>query len=80
MTADIGDCVRQAHAMVRPAPGFLPSPARQAPTAADGPVFYAHSELSGLSLFEEVQHHGAVGPDRSLARVGRIEGSAWRIL
>lgn len=64
------DVMRQGHAMIRPTPGFLSSPARQALAAADGPVFYAHSDLSGLSLFEEAQYHGVAAADRVLARVG----------
>lgn len=65
------DVMRQGHAMVRPTPGFLSSPARRALRDADGPVFYAHSDVGGLSLFEEAQHFGATAADRVLARLGR---------
>jgi hypothetical protein len=64
------DVMRMGHAMVRPAPGFLSSPARRLLRGAAGPVFYAHSDLSGLSLFEEAQHRGVTAAERALARVG----------
>lgn len=65
------DVLRMGHAMVRPTPGFLADPARLALRAAAGPVFYAHSDLSGLSLFEEAQQRGVAAADRVLERVGR---------
>lgn len=70
---DIRDCVaridvmRMGHAMTRPTPGFLSDPARRALAEARGPVFYAHSDVSGLSLFEEAQHRGITAADRALA-------------
>ena len=63
------DVMRMGHAMVRPTPGFLSDPARQALVRSPGPVFYAHSDLSGLSLFEEAQYRGIVAADRALARL-----------
>lgn len=63
------DVMRMGHAMVRPVPGFLASQARRALTEAEGPVFYAHSDLSGLSLFEEAQDHGILAAERVLARL-----------
>ena len=64
------DVMRLGHAMVRPTPGFLASPARQQLRAAAGPVFYAHSDLSGLSLFEEAQSRGVTAAERALAYLG----------
>jgi hypothetical protein len=34
-------------------------------------VFYAHSDLSGLPLFEEAQYRGVLAADRALTRLGR---------
>jgi hypothetical protein len=65
------DVMRMGHAMVRPVPGFLGSPARRTLAEAGGPVYYAHSDLSGLSLFEEAQHHGVMAAERVLERAGR---------
>lgn len=64
---DIRDCVeridvmRQGHAMVRPVPGFLahPEPGPQ----LGGRVHAAHSDLGGLSLFEEAQWYGVRAAD-----------------
>ncbi|HKP76944.1 MAG TPA: hypothetical protein VJT67_15545, partial [Longimicrobiaceae bacterium] len=64
------DVMRLGHAMIRPTPGFLSTPARLQLRAAAGPVFYAHSDLSGLSLFEEAQSRGVTAAERALAYLG----------
>lgn len=46
------------HAMIRPVPGFVWGDARQAALKPAPPVFTAHSDLSGLSIFEEAYSHG----------------------
>ena len=48
----------RAHAMAVPGPGFLDNPGRRALREAGGPIFFAHSDLSGLSLFEEAAWWG----------------------
>lgn len=58
------------HAMVSPAPGFLSDPARLAAIAAKPPVLFAHSDLSGLSLFEEAHYRGVVAAEAALAHLG----------
>jgi hypothetical protein len=55
------------HAMIRPTPGFLSSPARRLLRTGADRLFFAHSDVSGLSLFEEAQHRGVVAADRALA-------------
>jgi phytoene dehydrogenase-like protein len=64
------DVMRMGHAMIRPTPGFLSSPARAALASSAGPVFYAHSDLSGLSLFEEAQHGGIAAAEKVLSLLG----------
>ena len=64
------DVMRHGHAMIRPTPGFLTDPARQRLRDAAGPVFYAHSDLSGLSLFEEAQSRGVTAAERAMAFLG----------
>lgn len=49
------DLWRWGHAMARPTPGFLWQADKMQPEA---PLFLAHSDLSGLSLFEEAHYHG----------------------
>lgn len=62
---------RWGHAMVRPVPGFVWGGARQAaaePIAAR--IFFAHSDLSGLALFEEAQYRGIAAAEAVLAARG----------
>ncbi len=72
---DIRDCVRHidicrmGHAMIRPTPGFLASPARRALRTHNERLYFAHSDLSGLSLFEEAQDRGVTAADRALCVV-----------
>lgn len=74
---DIRECVsridimRQGHAMPRPVPGFLESKERKALAEQTGSLVYAHSDLSGLALFEEAQYRGYRAADRFLKRVGK---------
>ena len=73
---DIRDCVarldvmRLGHGMIRPAPGFLSSPARQRLADLEGSVQFANSDLSGISIFEEAQYRGVRAAERTLARLG----------
>jgi NAD(P)-binding Rossmann-like domain len=46
------------HAMVRPEPGFVWGLAAGARASAKPPLFLAHSDMSGLSLFEEAHYRG----------------------
>ncbi|MES2984739.1 MAG: FAD-dependent oxidoreductase [Pseudomonadota bacterium] len=46
------------HGMIRPSPGFVWGAQRAAALATKPPVFYAHSDMSGISIFEEANHHG----------------------
>jgi hypothetical protein len=73
---DIRDCVsrldicRMGHAMIRPTPGFLSSAARLRLRDGADRIFFAHSDVSGLSLFEEAQYRGVVAADRAIALLG----------
>lgn len=54
------------HGMIRPTPGFI---SRTAPAARDRvkpPLFLAHSDLSGLSLFEEAHYRGVVAAEGAM--------------
>ncbi len=66
------DIMRLGHAMVRPRVGFLSSQERQRAAAWPGPIFFAHSDLSGFSIIEEAQHRGVTAADRALARLGGL--------
>lgn len=64
MNPDLNGAIRSidlwhwGHAMIRPEPGFVWGVAPEARAAAKPPIFLAHSDLSGLSLFEEAHYRG----------------------
>ncbi|MEI6668505.1 MAG: NAD(P)-binding protein [Acidobacteriota bacterium] len=62
------DVMLWGHAMVCPRPGFVWGGARQRMAAIEGPLHFAHSDLSGLSLFEEAQYRGIRAAERVLRR------------
>ena len=64
------DVWRWGHAMIRPMPGFRSAPARLAAQALQGPLLLAHSDVSGLSLFEEAHYHGVAAAEAALRRLG----------
>jgi glycine/D-amino acid oxidase-like deaminating enzyme len=70
------DVLRMGHAMARPTPGFLTAAGRLAYAGARGPVVYANSDLSGLSLFEEAQECGVRAAERAMAWLGGGVGRA----
>jgi hypothetical protein len=47
------------HAMVRPTPGFIWGDARRSAAAHRPPLYFAHSDLSGISIFEEAYCRGS---------------------
>jgi glycine/D-amino acid oxidase-like deaminating enzyme len=61
------DIVRLGHAMVRPTVGFLGADARRDLQWAPRNIHLAHSDLSGLSLFEEAQYRGVTAANAVLA-------------
>ncbi len=52
------DLMRYGHAMAIPAPGVRSHPALQALSGLNGRVQFAHSDLSGYSVFEEAFYQG----------------------
>ena len=52
------DIMRWGHGMVLPAPGTIASAERAAAARSVGPLHFAHTDLSGLALFEEAFFHG----------------------
>jgi phytoene dehydrogenase-like protein len=63
------DVMRIGHAMVRPAPGFVFSQDRERWARPQGRIFFANSDLSGLSIFEEAQYRGVRAADTVLELV-----------
>jgi hypothetical protein len=64
------DVFRHGHAMIRPLPGVIHEPARQALSAGWGRVQFAHADLSGMSLFEEANYHGVRAAEAIMSRLG----------
>lgn len=55
------------HAMIRPVPGFLWGEARARAQVQHPPLFFAHSDMAGISLFEEAYTYGVKAADAALA-------------
>jgi glycine/D-amino acid oxidase-like deaminating enzyme len=65
------DVMRWGHAMIRPRPGFLWGRDRRAAAIPYRGIHFAHSDLSGLALFEEAFYHGVRAAEEVLAARGR---------
>jgi hypothetical protein len=61
------DIFRWGHAMVQPRVGFIWGEARKRAAQPHGNIFFAHSDLSGFSIFEEAQYRGVLAAERILA-------------
>ena len=76
---DIRDCVshidimRMGHAMIHPTVGFMFGQQRRAVTMATTSerVFFANSDLSGISIFEEAQYRGVEAAKQALRAIAR---------
>ena len=60
------DITLRAHAMAIPAPGFRSNPGLAALRGVDGPILFAHADLSGFSVFEEASWWGWRAAERAL--------------
>lgn len=58
------------HGMIRPVPGYVWGAARAAACVQTPPVFFAHSDMSGVSIFEEANYRGVVAADAVTAFLG----------
>lgn len=63
------DVVRWGHAMVRPTPGFMWGGKRTAAIRPFQGIHFAHTDLSGVSLFEEAFDHGIRAAKEALVAV-----------
>lgn len=53
------DVMLWGHGMIRPVPGFISGEDRRSMAAASGHIVFAHSDMSGISIFEEAATRGA---------------------
>jgi hypothetical protein len=60
------DITLRGHAMAVPVPGFRSDAGLKALREMDGPVLFAHSDLSGFSVFEEASWWGYRAAQRAL--------------
>jgi hypothetical protein len=61
------DVMRWGHAMIRPRPGFVWGGACAAAQKPYRSIHFAHTDLSGVPLFEEAFYHGLRAADEILA-------------
>jgi hypothetical protein len=61
------DITLRGHAMAIPQPGFRANAGLAALRDADGPVLFAHADLSGFSVFEEAAWWGVKAAGKALA-------------
>lgn len=54
------------HGMIRPEPGFIWGEARQRAAKHQPPYFFAHSDLSGISVFEEAYTRGVKAAEAAM--------------
>ena len=64
------DVMLWGHAMIRPVPGFVWGAARLGAAERHGAVRFAHSDMSGISVFEEAQYHGVRAAEEVLRELG----------
>lgn len=57
------------HGMICPSVGFIWGATRQKMKARDGNIIFAHSDMSGMSNFEEAQYHGVEAAKQILAEL-----------
>lgn len=57
------------HAMVRPTRGFIWGKARKAALRQAPPIFTAHSDMSGISIFEEAYTHGVRAAENAMTHL-----------
>ena len=65
------DVFRWGHAMARPKVGHLWSGARARRAEPLGRIHFAHSDLSGIGLFEEAQYWGVHAAEAIVGQIGR---------
>lgn len=63
------DVMRWGHAMIRPRTGFMWGQARREGAKPFRSIHFAHSELSGVALFEEAFDHGLRAADEVLSSI-----------
>lgn len=71
------DVMKWGHGMIRPSPGFCWSEGLRKAALPQGGIHFAHTDLSGLALFEEALDHGLRAAEEVLASLSRPQAT-WR--
>jgi hypothetical protein len=66
------DVWRWGHAMIRPTPGLIWGGKRDEARKPMGQIHFAHTDLSGLALFEEAHAHGVRAADEVMDQMRRV--------
>ena len=70
------DVMLWGHAMIRPVPGFVWGETRRRAVERHGAIHFAHSDMSGVSLFEEAQYHGVRAAEEVMRELGHAHPSS----
>ena len=70
------DVMLWGHAMIRPEPGFISGEARRRAAAPHGAIRFAHSDMSGISVFEEAQYHGVRAAEEVMQALGHAHATS----
>jgi hypothetical protein len=70
------DVMLWGHAMIRPAPGFVWGAGRRRAAARHEAIRFAHSDMSGISVFEEAQYHGVRAAEEVMRELGHAHSSS----
>ena len=70
------DVMLWGHAMIRPVPGFVWGASRRQAEEPHGAIRFAHSDMSGISLFEEAQYHGVRAAEAVMRDLGHAHTSS----
>jgi hypothetical protein len=61
------------HAMVRPLPGYIKGDVRKKLSQGiQGKIHFAHSDLSGISIFEEAFYQGHHAAQQTIAKLRSV--------
>ena len=70
------DVMLWGHAMIRPVPGFTWGDARRGAARPHGAIRFAHSDMSGISVFEEAQYHGVRAAEATMQALGHAHATS----
>ncbi len=65
------DVMLWGHGMIRPVPGFISGAARKSMAQSLGRIAFAHTDMSGVSIFEEACTRGADAARTVLSMIGK---------